>query len=53
MKTLRVSFFTLLLVNLIKKNNLNFFYCYTDLDAVCSTKEAIGSFFRSGLQRKS
>ena len=24
----------------------NFFYSYTDLDAGCSTKEAIDSFFR-------
>ena len=47
MKTLRVSFFSLMLVNLIKKNILNLFYCYTGLDAGYSTKEAIGSFFRS------
>ena len=30
-----------------QKNILNLFYCYTGLDAGYSTKEAIGSFFRS------
>ena len=48
MKTLRVSFFSPMLVNLIKKK-YNFFYWYTGLDAGCSTKVAIGSFFRSAL----
>ena len=37
--------FSLMLVNLIKKKNSKFSYCYAGLDAGCSTEEAIDSFF--------
>ena len=41
MKTLRKSFFSLMLVILIKKKKKSkFSYCHTGLDAVCSTKES-------------
>ena len=45
MKTLRASFFSLL-VNLNKTKCFTFSYCYTDLGAGWSTKEAAGIFFR-------
>ena len=45
MKTLRVSFISLMLVNLIKKNILNFFYCYAGLDAGCSKQNTIYVYF--------
>ena len=32
-----------------QKKYFKFSYCYTDLDAGCSTKEAIGSLFRREL----
>ena len=35
-----------MLVNLIKIKYCTFSYCYTDLGASCSTKEATDSFFR-------
>ena len=50
MKTLRASFFGLLLVNLIKKRYSTFSYCYTGLDAGCSVKEAIAGFRRVSLR---
>ena len=38
-----------MLVNLIKIKYCTFSYCYTDLGASCSTKEATDSFFRRAL----
>ena len=48
MKALQASFFTFMLVNLIKIK-CAFSYCYTDLGASCSTKEATGSFLGRAL----
>ena len=48
-KAMKTSFFSLMLVNLIKIKYSALSYCYTDLGASCSTKEATGSFFRRAL----
>ena len=51
MKAMKIKsiLFSLMSVNLIKKNILNFLIAITGLDAGCSTKEAIYSFFRRAL----
>ena len=49
METLRALFFSLMLVNLIKRNILHFFNCYIGLGVGRSMKEAIDSFFRRAL----
>ena len=49
MEILQASFYSLMLLNLIKIKYSTFSYCYTELGAGCSTKEATGSFFRRAL----
>ena len=49
MEILQASFYSLMLVNVNKIKYCTFSYCYTDLGASYSTKEATGSFFRRAL----
>ena len=50
-KTLRASFFQSHVSKLDQKKYSKFFYCYTGVDAGCSTKEATDSSFRRVLKK--
>ena len=51
-QTLRKSFFSLMLLILIRKEHSKSSYCYTALRARCSTKEAITASFLEHFNEK-